>query len=279
MNGKQQYWRYIPLTLWALFVAFPLYWVAVTAFKDNGSIYSGARWLPWVDFKPTLSAWHDILGGSNSVYAPIVHSLIIATVSTLIALFFGALAGYGLARFPMRFTFMRNNDIAFWIVSQRIMPPVVVVLAFFIVYKNLQLLDTLLGMIIAYTGFSLPLTTWFMTSYFKQLPKDLEEAAYIDGAGRLQTFLRVALPLVTPGLIATFLLAFSFAWNEFLFAVVLTSTNATTLPLVIAVQQGQLGTSWWNICAISLVSIVPMVFFAIILQRRLVTGLLGGAVK
>ncbi|GAC1466789.1 MAG: carbohydrate ABC transporter permease [Chloroflexota bacterium] len=279
MNGKQQYWRYIPLTVWALFVAFPLYWVAVTAFKDNGSIYNGARWLPWVDYKPTLSAWHDILGGSNSVYAPISHSLVIATVSTLIALFFGALAGYGLARFPMRFAFMRNNDIAFWIVSQRIMPPVVVVLAFFIMYKELHLLDSITGMIIAYTGFSLPLTTWFMISYFKQLPRDLEEAAYIDGASRLQTFLRVALPLVTPGLIATFLLAFSFSWNEFLFAVVLTSTNATTLPLVIAVQQGQLGTSWWNICAISLVSIVPMVVFAVILQKRLVTGLLGGAVK
>ena len=211
--------------------------------------------------------------------APSVHSLVIATVSTLIALFFGSLAGYGLARFQLKFLWMKNNDIAFWIVSQRIMPPVVVVLAFFILFKNLQLLDTLRGMIIVYTGFSLPLTTWFMESYFKQVPVDLEEAAYIDGAGRLTVFLRVALPLVTPGLIATFLLAFSFAWNEFLFAVMLTSVNATTLPIVIAVQQGQLGTSWWNICAISIISIIPMTFVAIFLQRRLVTGLLGGALK
>jgi multiple sugar transport system permease protein len=272
-------WRYIPLGLWSLFVLIPLYWVAITAFKDNGAVYSGAHWVPWVDFKPTLAAWKDILGGSNSVYGPLFHSLVIATVSTLIALFFGSLAGYGLARFHLKFLWMKNNDIAFWIVSQRIMPPVVVVLAFFILFKNLQLLDTLRGMIIVYTGFSLPLTTWFMESFFKQVPVDLEEAAYIDGAGRLTVFLRVALPLVTPGLIATFLLAFSFAWNEFLFAVMLTSVNATTLPIVIAVQQGQLGTSWWNICAISIISIIPMTFVAIFLQRRLVTGLLGGALK
>lgn len=272
-------WRYIPLLLWSAFVALPLYWVAITAFKDNGEIYNGARWLPWVDFKPDLAAWNDILGGANSVYGPLWHSLVIATVSTSVAVIFGSMAGYGLARYKLKAGFMRNNDIAFWIVSQRIMPPVVVVLAFFILYKNLNLLDSLLGMIIAYTGFSLPLATWFMESFFKQVPVDLEEAAVIDGAGRLTVFLRVALPLVTPGLIATFLLAFSFAWNEFLFAVMLTSDKATTLPIVIAVQQGQLGTSWWNICAISIISIVPMTFVAIFLQKRLVTGLLGGALK
>ena len=174
---------------------------------------------------------------------------------------------------------MRNDDIAFWIVSQRIMPPVVVVLAFFILFKYLHLLDSLLGMIIVYTGFSLPLTVWFMQTYFKQVPVSLEEAAYVDGANRADIFFRVALPLVTPGLIATFLLTFSFVWNEFLFAVVLTSSNATTLPIMIAVQQGELGTSWWNICAISLISIVPMTVFAIFLQKRLVTGLLGGALR
>lgn len=278
MNVKQ-YWRYIPLTLWSIFVALPLYWVAITAFKDNTSIYNGARWLPWVDFQPTAQAWHDILGGANSALGPLWHSLVIVTISTLIALFFGSLAGYGLARYDLKAGFMRNKDIAFWIVSQRIMPPVVIVLAFFILFKDLGLLDSLLGMIIVYTGFSLPLTVWFMETYFRQVPVALEEAAVVDGANRLTVFWRVAIPLVMPGLIATFLLAFSFAWNEFLFAVVLTSNNATTLPIVIAVQQGQLGTSWWNICAISIISIVPMIIFAIILQKRLVTGLLGGAIK
>jgi multiple sugar transport system permease protein len=174
---------------------------------------------------------------------------------------------------------MRNDDVAFFIISQRIMPPVVVVLAFFMLYKYLHLLDSLLGMIIIYTGFSIPLATWFMRGYFHQVPVELEEAAYIDGDSRLTAFFRVALPLTLPGLIATSLLTFSFVWNEFLFAVVLTSDRATTLPITIAVQQGQQGTNWWNICAISLISITPMVIVAILLQRRLVTGLLGGALK
>lgn len=272
-------WRYIPILLWTVFVGLPIYWMVVTAFKDNSAIYNGARWLPWVDFTPTNEAWHEVLGGSASVIGPLGNSLIIATAATAVSVFFGALAGYGLARFPVRLGFLRNDDISFFIVSQRIMPPVVVVLAFFIVYKNLHLLDSLLGMIIIYTGFSIPLATWFMQSYFKQIPVEIEEAAYIDGDNRLTAFLRVALPLTLPGLIATSLLTFSFVWNEFLFAVVLTSNKATTLPIMIAVQQGQQGTSWWNISAISMISIAPMVLVAIFLQKRLVTGLLGGASK
>ena len=272
-------WRYLPLGVWLVFVGLPLWWVVVTAFKDNSSIYGGARWIPWVDFTPTVEAWHEVLGGSSSVIGPLEHSLIISVVATTVSVFVGSLAGYGLARFPLKLGFMRNDDIAFFIVSQRIMPPVVIVLAFFLVYKYLHLLDSLLGMIIIYTGFSIPLATWFMQSYFKQLPVELEEAAYIDGDNRLTAFLRIALPLTLPGLIATFLLTFSFVWNEFLFAVILTSDRATTLPIMIAIQQGQQGTNWWNICAISLISIAPMVVAAGILQRHLVTGLLGGAIK
>jgi multiple sugar transport system permease protein len=272
-------WRYIPILIWTLFVSLPLYWMAITAFKDNSAIYNGATWLPWLDYTPTTHAWHDVLGGSASVVAPLWHSLVIATAATIASVCLGSLAGYGLARFPLKLGFMRNDDVAFFIVSQRIMPPVVVVLAFFILYKNLQLLDSLLGMAIIYTGFSVPLATWFMQSYFRQIPRELEEAAYIDGQSRFNTFLRVALPLTLPGLIATSLLVFSFVWNEFLFAVVLTSDKATTLPIMIAVQQGEQGTNWWNICAISIISIAPMVLVAIVLQRRLVTGLLGGALK
>jgi multiple sugar transport system permease protein len=174
---------------------------------------------------------------------------------------------------------MKSNDVSFFIISQRMMPPVVVVMAFFVLYRNLHLLDSLRGMIIIYTGFALPLVVWFMQGYFRQIPVELEEAALIDGAGRGKVFWRIALPLTAPGIVATFLLAFSFSWNEFLFAVMLTQTRATTLPIVIAQQQGEQGTSWWNICAISLISIVPMVAAAIFLQKRLVTGLLGGSLQ
>ena len=278
MSGRQA-WRYVPLLVWTVVVALPLYWVVVTAFKDNSGIYNGARWIPWVDFTPTTEAWHEVLGGSSSVVGPLEHSAVIATCATFVAVFVGSMAGYGLARFRLKLGFMRNDDIAFFIISQRIMPPVVIVLAFFLAYKYLHLLDSLLGMIIIYTGFSIPLATWFMQSYFKQLPVEIEEAAYIDGDSRFTAFLRIALPLTLPGLIATFLLTFSFVWNEFLFAVILTSNRATTLPIMIAIQQGEQGTSWWNICAISLMSIAPMVVVAAFLQKHLVTGLLGGALK
>ncbi len=273
-NGR---WRYIPLTLWALFVIFPLYWVLITAFKDNDSIYNGARWLPFVDFKPSMQAWKSILGGDNSILAPLWHSLLAVTISTLVAMVVGTLAAYGLARYDLRFAWMRSRDISFFIISQRMMPPIVVVMAFFIMLRQVRLLDTVTGMTIVYIGFALPLVVWFMQNYFRQVPISLEEAALSDGANRWEIFWRISLPLTTPGLIATFLLAFSFSWNDFLFAVMLTQTKATTLPISIAQQQGQLGTSWWNICAISLISMVPMIFAAIMLQKRLVTGLLGGS--
>ncbi len=189
----------------------------------------------------------------------------------------GTLAAYGLARYDLRFAWMRSRDISFFIISQRMMPPIVVVMAFFIMLRQVRLLDTVTGMTIVYIGFALPLVVWFMQNYFRQVPISLEEAALTEGASRWQIFWKISLPLTTPGLIATFLLAFSFSWNDFLFAVMLTQTKATTLPISIAQQQGQLGTSWWNICAISLISMVPMIFAAIMLQKRLVTGLLGGS--
>ncbi|HEX6514810.1 MAG TPA: carbohydrate ABC transporter permease [Nocardioidaceae bacterium] len=270
-------WRYIPLSLWAVFVLFPLYWVVITAFKDNSSIYGGARFLPFVDFTPSFSAWKSILGGDNSVLPQLAHSLIAVTLSTLIALFIGTLAAYGLARFDVRFAWMRAHDISFFIISQRMMPPVVVVMAFFILFRHLALLDTITGMTIVYIGYALPLVVWFMQNYFRQVPISLEEAALTDGASRFAIFWRISLPLTTPGLIATFLLAFSFSWNDFLFAVMLTETDATTIPIAIAQQQGQLGTAWWNICAISIISMAPMIAAAVFLQKRLVTGLLGGS--
>jgi multiple sugar transport system permease protein len=270
-------WRYIPLVLWAIFVIFPLYWVLITAFKDNRSIYGGAKFIPFVDFKPDLGAWASILGGDNSILGPLWHSLLAVTLSTLIAMFIGTAAAYGLARYDLKLAWMGSRDISFFIISQRMMPPIVAVMAYFILFRQIRLLDTIAGMTVVYTGFTLPLVVWFMQNYFRQVPVSLEEAARTDGASRFMIFWRISVPLTTPGLIATFLLALSFSWNDFLFAVMLTQTRATTLPIAIAQQQGQLGTAWWNICAISLISMVPMIAAAIVLQKRLVTGLLGGS--
>src|SRR5438067_2083881 len=147
----------------------------------------------------------------------------------------------------------------------------------FFLFKQLHLLDTQLGMILVYMVLNLPVVVWFMHSFINQVPLALEEAAVIDGCTRLQVLTRVVLPVSIPGLVATWLLAFSFAWNEFLFAVILTFNKSTTLPVLIQAQQTERGTAWWAISSIGLVSIIPMIVFAIILQRRIVTGLLGGS--
>src|ERR1044072_7783205 len=135
MTGR---WRYIPLTLWALFVLFPLYWVLITAFKDNDSIYNGAKLLPFVHFQPSMQAWKSILGGDNSILAPLWHSLVAVTLSTIIAMIVGTLAAYGLARFDLKFAWMSSRDISFFIISQRMMPPIVLGMAFFILFRQLR---------------------------------------------------------------------------------------------------------------------------------------------
>ena len=272
-------WLYIPLVLWTVFVVFPIYWIIITSFKTQIAIASGATYIPWVQFKPVLDAWNDVLFGLDSVGPYVRNSLIIDLASTLVAVAFGAMAAYGLTRYRYRFGFFNNRDVLFWFVSQRMMPPIVAALAFYFILKQLGLLDTWLGMIIVYVGFNLPLVIWFMNSFFQQIPFALEEAAAIDGANRAQMFSYIVLPLSMPGLVATFLLVFTFAWNEFLFAVTLTFNKAQTLPVLIAAQQTEKGTAWWTISAISLVSIVPMIVFAIVLNKRLVTGLLGGSAR
>lgn len=277
MNRRASGWVYIPLLAWTVFVIVPIWWMIVTSLKDLMAITNGPTYLPFIDFQPTLSAWRDAFLGEQTVWVPLRNSLIIGLCSTTLAVILGTLAAYGLTRYKLKVGPFRNNDIMFWIVSQRMMPPIVTALAFFFLYKQLHLLDTQLGMTLVYMVFNLPLVVWFMHSFLNQVPIALEEAAVIDGCSRLQVLMRVVLPVSIPGLVATWLLAFTFAWNEFLFAVILTFNKATTLPVLIQSQQTERGTAWWAISSITLVSIIPMIVFAIILQRRIVTGLLGGS--
>jgi multiple sugar transport system permease protein len=277
MTRRAAGWMYIPLLLWTVFVIAPLWWIIVTSLKDLAAITNGPTYLPFIDFQPVLSAWHDAFIGDQTVWGPLRNSLIIGFCSTTLAVILGTLAAYGLARYRLKAGPVRNNDIMFWIVSQNMMPPIVTALAFFFLFKQFHLLDTQLGMILGYMVFNLPVVVWFMHSFINQVPLALEEAAVIDGCTRLQVLTRVVLPVSIPGLVATWLLAFSFAWNEFLFAVILTFNKATTLPVLIQAQQTERGTAWWAISSIALVSIIPMIVFAIILQRRIVTGLLGGS--
>ncbi len=319
---------YVVLGGWAVIVLFPLYWILVTSFKLPIDVYSGPRYLPFVDFTPSLHAWRYIFVDlRNDTLRPFANTVIVALISSILALLLGTAAGYGLLRFPYRprlsaillftvcallaigamvlgvhwlpavaggtglFLLARrlmgswgrrsvgNEDIAFWMISQRILPPVAVVIPIYVMFQKLGLLDTRLALIITYTTVNLPIVVWLMRDYFRQISIELEESAAIDGASPYRIFWSIVLPLSTPGLAATFLLALVFSWNEYLFALFLTSANAQTLPLSIAAQNATRGPQWWYMSVLILIMITPVIGMAIALERYIAKGLLVGAIK
>jgi len=172
-----------------------------------------------------------------------------------------------------------NNNIAFWLISQRMLPPVAVVIPIYVLFQQLDLLDTLAALIISYVAANVPIVVWLMRDYFQTVPTELEECAAIDGASHYRTFWSIILPLVVPGLVATFLFVLVFAWNEYLLALFLTSANAQTLPLSVAAQNATRGPQWWYMSVLILIMIVPVIAMAIALERYIARGLLIGAIK
>jgi len=177
-----------------------------------------------------------------------------------------------------------NDDVTFWFVSQRIFPPIVSAFAIYLLYAEtgkagVQLLDTFTGMVIVYTAFGLPFAVWLMRDFLSTVPLEVEEAAMVDNIGRMRIFLQIVLPMSTPGLIATSMIVLAFVWNEFLFALILTTGDWQTLPILLAGQNSSRGDEWWAISVAALISIVPMVLVAAILGRMMRSGLLSGSIK
>jgi multiple sugar transport system permease protein len=172
-----------------------------------------------------------------------------------------------------------NNDIEFWMISNRIMPPIVAVLPIYVMFQQLQLLDTKLALIATYTGVNLPIVVWLTRDFFAGVPLDLEESAEIDGASKFRVFFTIALPLVRSGLAATFMLVFILAWNEFLLALFLTNAKAQTMPVLVAAQNTTRGPQWWYMSVLIVIMIAPVIVIAAFLQKHIARGLLVGAVK
>jgi multiple sugar transport system permease protein len=172
-----------------------------------------------------------------------------------------------------------NQDIAFWMISQRMLPPIAVVIPIYILFQRLNLLDTRAALVITYVAANLPIVIWLMRDYFQTIPIELEECAAIDGASRYRIFWSIVLPLAVPGLVATFLFVLVFAWNEYLLALFLSGAKAQTLPYVISSQNATRGPQWWNMSVLILIMIVPVIGMAIALERYIARGLLVGAVK
>ena len=227
----------------------------------------------------------------------IIGLFLLCTILVIIAIGFGvpwvvalaaAIVIFFLLVMTMGRRFVRslgNSDIAFWMVSQRILPPVAVIIPIYILFQQigavtgLRLLDTRLGLIITYVATNLPLVVWLLRDYFESIPKELEESAAIDGASHFRTFWSIVLPLAVPGLVATFLFVLVFAWNEYLFALFLSSSQAQTMPLTVAAQNATRGPQWWYMSVLIMLMITPVIAMAIVLERYISRGLLIGAVK
>jgi multiple sugar transport system permease protein len=174
---------------------------------------------------------------------------------------------------------MGNSDIAFWLISQRILPPIAIAIPLYVLYQQIGLLDNIVALIITYVAANLPIVVWLMRDYFASLPRELEESAAVDGASIYRIVRSIVLPISMPGLVATFLIVLIFAWNEFLIALVLTSANAQTMPLQVAAQNATRGPQWWAMSVLILIMIAPVVIMAILLERYITKGILVGALK
>ena len=178
-----------------------------------------------------------------------------------------------------KFGLVRNQDISFFFMSQLILPPVVLALPFLVLYKDLALLDTRIGLILIYTLMVLPIVIWVMRDQFNTIPLEMEQAALVDGCSIWGAFFRIVLPIALPGMVAAFILSLVLCWNEYFFASLLTSTDAQTLPVMVASQTGSQGINWWTMAALSTAAITPLVLIGIFLERYIVMGLTAGSGK
>jgi multiple sugar transport system permease protein len=261
----------------ALIFIFPIYWAFSQSLRNPLDTFTVAGFgIPWLNFTPTLGNWSDQLSTPETGQA-LINSTLISVSAAILALALGTPAAYAIARF--RFERWKNQDIAVWFLSQRVLPPVATVVPFYLVMRALGLLDTHLALILINATFVLPFVVVILRQTFLDLPVELEEAALIDGANHWGAFWRVALPLAAPSMAATGLIIFAFAWNEFLFAVAIGSDKAITVPVHIAGAIDTRGVQFWFMGVRAMTAIIPPVIIALIAQRYIVRGLTLGAVK
>jgi len=270
-RGRIAVGRILFLALWLLFLLAPLYWMFITSIKPSNDYLA----VPpvWFPSEPTLVHYTAALYAYRG-WDGLINSIIVSVAATMLSTLFGTLMAYSLARFNTG-----GQHLSFWVLSQRFLPPVAVVLPIFLIYRVLRLNDTHIGLIIAYTVFTLPVTVWMMYAYFRQMPRSLEDAALVDGCTRWSALWSIAVPLAAPGIVAAAVFAFIACWTEFFFALVLTSRDAFTLPTVFRAFLGFQGALYGEASALSMVSLVPSIMLGILVQRHLVRGLTLGAVR
>ena len=269
-RGTGLFRRYIAVIAVTLVFLFPIYWLTIISFKTPEEIFAfpPVWWPESLQFANYAVLFKD--GDAVTVW----NSLVIATVSTVIAMVLGTMCAYSIARFRTG-----GNLFSEWLLSNRMIPPIVIVFPIFLLYVQFGLVDTFAGLILLYTAFNLPYVIWMMRGYIQDIPLELEESALVDGCTRWQVFMRVVWPMVRGGLFATAVFTFVFAWNEFIFALVLTRHEVTTFPVQVTHYFGGQSNFWAKIAAMSVLGTVPIFIAVALLQRYLVRGISLGAVK
>jgi multiple sugar transport system permease protein len=285
--------RDLTACLVVLIFIFPIFWWGLSSIKPYSAIFNKDGPV-YFDFEPTALNYKVTLLGRSRVESAIesggtygaggassydsrktiLDSVLIAVGATAFTIFLATLAAYALSRMPVR----GQQHFVFWILSQRFMPPIAIVIPIMFMFRDMNLLDSRTGLILAHTLINLPLAVLLLKSFFDDVPKDVDEAAMIDGATRLQTFRRVVLPMVRGGVAATAVLCFIFSWTEFLLSLYLT-TSIRTLPVKISTFVTSTGTEWGFITALGTSAIVPSFLFILLVQKHLVRGLTLGSLK
>lgn len=277
VGSRRNYWiraGLIYATLIALAFVFllPLLWVLGLSLKTRPQVFSDPPLFLWW---PTLENYYDVLTRANFLKA-FVNTLIVSACAVGLSLGVGVPAAYAFARFP----FKGSGFLFFTLLVMRMLPPIAVLVPMYVLFSKIGLTTTHLSVVLAYSTFALPLVVWIMRGFFEDLPAELEESAWIDGASRFTAFWRVVLPLARPGMVAASILCLQLAWNDFLFAAVLTNNATQTLPVLMAgFSGGDSGVDWGGMTASGMLVILPVVLFSFAAQRHLVTGLSTGAVK
>ena len=270
-SGRSLFWQILLLLLIILICVFPFYWMVTTSLKTRiVALESPPVW----SFAPTIANYLEVLF-DDGVGATLINSLIIAVCTTVLAIALGAPAAYALARFR----FNGKHELWFWFVTNRMISPIVLALPFFLIARQLGLLDTHIALILIYLTFNLPIVIWICTDQFRAIPKDLDEAAVLEGASQWRIFRSVCLPLAMPGVAVSAIFSFIFSWNELMFALVLTRSEAKTAPaMAVSFMEGY-DLPYGKIMATATLIVIPVTIFALIASRQLVRGLTMGAVK
>jgi multiple sugar transport system permease protein len=263
-------WRFLLALVVLVFFLFPVYWLFITSIKSAGDIF--ARPPVWFPEQPTFRIF-GVLFKDGDVWA-IYNSLIIATVSTVVAMVIGTAAAYSIARFKTG-----GQNLAIWIISQRMIPPIVIVFPVFLLFVWLGWIDSYIGLILLYIAFNLPYVIWMMRGYIEDVPVAVEESALVDGCTRWQVLYKIIVPMSRAGIFATAVFTFLFTWNEFVFALVLTNNHIVTYPVQVTGYFAAQQTYWNSVGAMSILGTIPVFFAVIFFQRYLVRGISMGAIK